>query len=72
MRHVFAAVLAMACVVGSAPGFASAAVVQVVRGSGLANGSGRGGFEERNPGILGFRGKSGGRVLAYGGQHGFG
>jgi hypothetical protein len=70
MKHVFAAVLAMACVVGSTPGFAyGGPVLHVARGAGFANGSGRGGFEARNPGGRIFRGTNDGRVLAYGGQH---
>jgi hypothetical protein len=48
MKRVFAAVLAVACVVGSTPSFARGGFAH---GAGFANGSGRGGFG-RNPGIL--------------------
>src|SRR5260370_35546330 len=49
MKLVFAAVLAVACVVGSTPGFARGGSAH---GAGLAHGSGRGGFFARNPGVL--------------------
>ena len=41
MKRLFAAVLAVACVVGSAPGFARGGVAH---GAGFGNGFGRGGF----------------------------
>src|SRR5258708_5893275 len=49
MKRVFAAVLAVACVVGSTPGFARGGFAH---GAGFAHGSGRGGFV-RNPALLG-------------------
>jgi len=45
MKRVFAAVLAVACVVGSTPGFA--------RGAGFGHGSDRGGFVRNSPALLG-------------------
>ena len=41
MKRLFAAVLAVACVVGSTPGFARGGVAH---GAGFGNGLGRGGF----------------------------
>ena len=48
MKRVFAAVLAVACVVGSTPGFARGGFAH---GAGFAQGSGRGGLA-RNPAAL--------------------
>jgi hypothetical protein len=47
MKRVFAAVVVVACVVGSTPGFARGGFAHGT-GAGLAHGSGRGGFV-RNP-----------------------
>jgi hypothetical protein len=48
MQRLFAAVLAVTCVVGSTPGFARGGFAH---GPGLAQGAGRGGFG-RNPSAL--------------------
>jgi hypothetical protein len=50
MQRLFAAVLAVACVVGSTPGFARGGVAH---GAGVGNGTGRGGFMSNPTTLLG-------------------
>jgi hypothetical protein len=49
MKRLFAAMLAVACVVGSTPGFARGGVAH---GAGFGNGFGRGGFGARRMHVL--------------------